>query len=40
MTSLKKSESGLLEVDDEKSQIRRNPEKPLPEGEGDANSVS
>jgi len=40
MSSLKKSDSGLLEIDEEKSQIRRNPEKPLPEGEGDANSVT
>ncbi|XP_040213717.1 lupus La protein [Rana temporaria] len=29
--ALKKSKSGLLEIDEEKSKIRRNPSKPLPE---------
>lgn len=29
--ALKKSKTGLLEIDEEKSKIRRNPSKPLPE---------
>ncbi|XP_073401933.1 lupus La protein [Dendrobates tinctorius] len=31
LEALKKSKSGLLEIDEEKSKIRRSPEKPLPE---------
>ena len=33
LSSIKKSESGLMEVDDEKEKIRRCPNKPLPEEE-------
>lgn len=31
MAALKKSKTGLLEISEDKTKIRRNPDKPLPE---------